>query len=45
MSKESEAKALFGTLCNALDDMQWTYNKDEENLVLETAAKIGRAHV
>lgn len=38
MSKESEAKALFGTLCNALDDMQWTYNKDEENLVLETAA-------
>lgn len=39
MGNESEAKALFGTLCSALDDMQWTYNKDEDNLVVETSAK------
>ena len=39
MSKESEAKALFGTLCQALDEMQWHYDRDDENLVIETSAR------
>ena len=38
MSKESEGKALYGTLCSTLDGMKWTYNKDEENLVIRTSA-------
>ena len=38
MSKESEARALFNTLCNTLDNMQWRYDKDEQNLVVHTSA-------
>ena len=38
MSKESEAKALYGTLCNTLDNMKWTYNREEENLIIRTSA-------
>ena len=38
MSKESEAKALFNTLCNTLDNMKWRYDKDEQKLVVHTSA-------
>ena len=41
MSKESEAKTLFNTLCNTLDNMKWRYDKDEQNLVVHTSA-VGR---
>ncbi len=29
MAKFDEAKAVFGTLCQTLDQMQWKYNKEE----------------
>lgn len=40
MSTEMEAKALYDTLCQALDKMQWRYQKATENgkLVVKTAA-------
>ena len=38
MSKEIEAKSLFKTLCTTLDNMQWRYDKDEENLAIHTSA-------
>ena len=38
MSKESEAKILFGTLCQTLDNMQWHYNKEEDKFIIRTSA-------
>ena len=38
MSKESEGKALFNTLCQTLDNMKWRYDKDEKDLVVRTSA-------
>lgn len=38
MSKESEAKAMYNTLCNTLDNMKWHYNKEEDKLVVRTSA-------
>ncbi len=31
MSRETEAKAMFATLCRTLDNMGWHYNKSYEN--------------
>lgn len=41
MSKESEAKTMYGTLCQTIDNMQWRYGKDEANLVI-LAAVVGQ---
>lgn len=38
MSKEMEAKAMYRTLCQTLDNMKWHYNKEEEKLVIRTSA-------
>ena len=38
MSKESEAKVMFNTLCQTLDNMNWRYEKDAQNLVVRTSA-------
>lgn len=38
MSKENEAKSLYRTLCQTLDNMQWKYNKEEANLIVRTSA-------
>lgn len=38
MSKESEALIVYNTLCSTLDNMKWTYNKEEDNLVVRTSA-------
>lgn len=38
MGKQSEAKALYGTLCQTLDNMKWRYGKDEDKLVIHTSA-------
>ena len=38
MNKEKEAKSLYKTLCNTLDKMKWTYDKEEENLIIRTGA-------
>ena len=38
MSKEMEAKALYKTLCQTLDNMKWTYNKEEEKFIIRTSA-------
>lgn len=34
-----QAKAAFATLCQALDENQWRYKKDEENLTVECGAR------
>lgn len=36
--KLNEAKVMYGTLCSALDNMKWRYNKEEENLIVRTSA-------
>ena len=41
MSKEMAANALYKTLCQTLDKMQWTYSKEEEKFTIRTSA-IGR---
>lgn len=38
MSKESEAQVVYNTLCSTLDNMKWTYSKQEENLEVRTSA-------
>ena len=38
MSKEKEAKALYNTLCETLNNMKWTYTKEEEKLIVRTSA-------
>lgn len=37
-NKEMEAKALYKTLCQTLDNMQWHYNREEENFIVRTSA-------
>lgn len=40
MSKQSEAKALFGTLCRTLDEMQWKYAKEQnDNYIIRTTVQ------
>lgn len=41
MSKENEAKVLYNTLCQTLDNMKWGYSKEEDQFVVRTKA-IGR---
>lgn len=41
MDKIKEAKSLFKTLCQTLDNMQWKYDVDDENLVIRTSAVGG----
>lgn len=36
--KLSEAKVVYGTLCSALDNRKWTYDKEEEKLIVRTGA-------
>ena len=36
--KQMEARALYNTLCATLDNMQWRYDKEEDNLVVNTMA-------
>lgn len=36
--KQSEAKVVYGTLCSALTNRKWTYNKEDENLIVRTSA-------
>lgn len=31
MAKIDEARVLYSTLCKTLDDMQWSYQKEEQN--------------
>lgn len=38
MSKESEAKAMYGTLCQTLDNIKWRYGKEDDKLVIHTSA-------
>ena len=38
MSKESEARSLYKTLCNTLDNMNWGYNKEEDQFIIRTSA-------
>lgn len=43
MAKYDEAKILFGTLCQTLDQMQWKYNKEEhENYFAVFTSAVGR---
>ena len=35
----TKARAEFSTLCRALDNIQWVYKKDTENLSIECAVK------
>ena len=41
MSKESEAKTMYNTLCQTLDNMKWHYTKEEDKYVIRTSA-IGK---
>ena len=36
--KLSEAKVVYNTLCSSLDNRKWTYNKDDEKLIVRTSA-------
>lgn len=36
--KLSEAKIVYNTLCASLDNRKWTYNKDDEKLIVRTSA-------
>ena len=36
--KMSEAKIMYGTLCSSLDNRKWTYNKDDDGLIVRTSA-------
>ena len=38
MSKEMEAKSLYKTLCQTLDNMKWNYNKEEDKFIIRTSA-------
>ena len=38
MSKESEAKSMYNTLCATLDNIKWHYSKEEDKLVVRTSA-------
>lgn len=41
MAKIDQAKAMYGTLCETLDKMQWSYNKEEndDNFAVFTSAR------
>ena len=41
MNKEKEAKSLYKTLCQTLDNMKWHYTKEEDKFVIRTSA-IGK---
>ena len=34
-----QAKVAFSTFCQALEELEWTYKKDEENLSIEFGAR------
>lgn len=36
--KQSEALQMFKTLCQTLNNIKWTYDKDDQNLVVRTSA-------
>lgn len=36
--KINEAKLVYNTLCTTLDNMNWKYGKEEENLIVRTSA-------
>ena len=36
--KQSEAKVVYSTLCSALTNRKWTYNKEDDNLIVRTSA-------
>ncbi len=36
--KISQANVVFSTLCTALDNKKWAYNRDNENLIVRTSA-------
>lgn len=36
--KISEANIVYKTLCSSLDNRKWTYNKDENELIVRTSA-------
>ena len=38
MDKEKEAKSLYKTLCQTLDNMKWHYTKEEDKFVIRTSA-------
>ena len=38
MSKENEAKVLYKTLCQTLDNMKWHYTKEEDKFIVRTSA-------
>ena len=38
MDKLKDAKAVYKTLCQTLDNMKWRYNKEEDRLIIRTAA-------
>lgn len=38
VKKLSEAKVVYNTLCTSLDNRKWTYNKDDEKLIVRTSA-------
>ena len=38
MSKENEAKVLYNTLCQTLDNMKWHYSKEEDKFIIRTSA-------
>lgn len=38
MSKEMEARALYKTLCQTLDNMKWKYSKEEDKFIINTSA-------
>lgn len=39
LTKLEQAKAVFATLCQALDNHEWHYTKDEEKLSIECGAQ------
>ena len=38
MSNENEAKVLYKTLCQTLDNMKWHYTKEEDKFIIRTSA-------
>ena len=37
--KQIKAEEMYGVACTALDEMGWTYDRDDEKLVISTGAK------
>lgn len=37
-SKEQYAKNVYNTLCNTLDNMKWKYQRDDEQMMVNTTA-------